>query len=150
MFHSNNPTLFGRPGSVVAGATALRSTIVRLRGLSRSLTSEAPQAPTGVHELLSRFADQLSGYFDPEETSDHHGTIGEGRPDLGGKLEGLEHGHSELRDSVAALGRFAHEEGEAGELGRRIDHVVDDFEQQEHGENELLQEFFLRDEGGAG
>lgn len=150
MFHSNNPTLFGRPNGIVTGAFALRSTIARLRALSRSLATDVPHEAAEARELLSGFADQLSGYFDAEETGSYYGTILAGHPGPDAKAEGLERGHDVLRDLVASVRRFARDGGESRELGRRIDLVVDDFERQEHEENDLLQEFFLRDEGSAG
>ncbi len=150
MFHSNNPTLFGRPSGIATGAVALRSTIVRLRALSRSLASGVPHQAAEARELLSDFAAQLSVYFDAEETGSYYGTILAGRSGPEGKAAGLERGHDVLRDLVASVRRFARDGGESRELGRRIALVVDDFERQEHEENDLLQEFFLRDEGRAG
>jgi hypothetical protein len=150
MFHSNNPTLFGRPSDIVTGTLTLRSTIAKMRALSRSLASDVPHEAAEVRELLSGFAEQLSVYFDAEEAGSYYGTILVGHPGPEGKAAGLERGHDVLRDLVASVRRFARDGGESRELGRRIDLVVDDFERQEHEENDLLQEFFLRDEGRAG
>lgn len=152
MFHSNNPTLFGRPERIVAGAEALRSTILGLRRVSLSLLGAVPPSALEARGLLSDFSAQLSVYFGAEEHSDsgYYGTIGAGYPEVEGKVDGIERSHDELRDSVASIRRFARDGGEARELGHRIDGVVDGFERQEHEENELLQEFFLRDEGGRG
>lgn len=149
MFHSQNPTLFGRPELVVAETETLRSTIGRLRHLSHLLRSEGSCSAFEARSLLSDFSAQLSGYFGAEEDHGYFGTITVEHPSLGPQVVALEHAHDELRDSVASLRRFARDEGESIELGRRIDHVIDGFEQHEHEENDLLQEFFLRDEGSG-
>lgn len=149
MFHSNNPTLFGRPARIVAGTEALRLTIDRLRRVSHSLLGHVPEGAVEARSLLSDFAAQVSDYLDAEDTSGYHGTIRAGHPGTERHVDGLERGHDELRDSVAAIRRFARDGGEGRELGHRIDELVADFERKEHAENELLQEFFLRDEGSS-
>lgn len=147
MFHSQNPTLFGRPELVVAETEILRSTIGRLRLLCHLLQSEGSCSVLEARHLLSDFSAQLSVYFGAEEDNGYFGTITVDCPSLGPQVVALEHAHDELRDSVASLRRFARDEGETIELGCRIEHVLDGFEQHEHKENDLLQEFFLRDEG---
>jgi hypothetical protein len=54
--------------------------------------------------------------------------------------------HDELRDSVSSARRHAHalSGGDASDLGRFIDYIIDEFERHEDAERELLRDFFSR------
>jgi len=127
----------------------LRSTISGLRRVSDSHFGDAPPAMTETRTLLSELSARLSTYFDAEESGGYFGTISTDCPGLLPKVVELEQAHTDLRDAVASLRGLARDGTGAAEVGRRIGVVIDDFETLEHAENDLLQEFFLRDEGSS-
>jgi len=143
MFHSSNPSLFGRPAGVIAEAEALQSTIVELRRLSRSLIEEHPPGGDRARLLLADFSAQLATYFDAEEAGGYFRTIVTDRPDLGQRVHLLEQAHEDLRENVASLRRLAHDGSETVELGMGIEDVIASFEDHEAAEIGLLHEFLV-------
>jgi hypothetical protein len=145
MFHSSNPSLFGRPASVLCGANALQSTVFELRGACASLSSNAPHAFLSTFRLLSDFAGQLSGYFEATGSADHFDAISEECPNLGPRARVVQQGHEELRVSVAAAKSLGRGPDTICTLGfsRHVGRLLDDFEEHEHAERRLLQDFFL-------
>lgn len=144
MFHSSNPTLFGRPSGVLAQAESLRTTIVALRSLSSALIDEKPEGRGEARRLLSDFSATLSMYFDVAEGSRYFRAAVADCPMLEAEVARLGRGHDSLRDSVASLRRLAHDGTATAELGRGIVRVIDEFEQRETAENALLQQVFSR------
>lgn len=149
MFHSSHPTLFGRPAGVHSETEALRSTIAGLRRVSASLLSYSPQATIEARSLLSDFSARLSTYFDAEEASGYFGMIAAQYPGLEPQVVVLEQEHVDFREAVSSLRRLARDGTETADLSRRIGVVIDNFEQHEHAENDLLDDFFLRSEGST-
>jgi hypothetical protein len=127
----------------------LRSTISGLRRVSDSHFSDSPHARNETRTLLSDFSARLSTYFDAEESGGYFGTISTDCPGLLPKVADLEQAHTDLRLAVASLRRLVRDGTGAADVGRRIGVVIDDFETLEHAENDLLQEFFLRDQGSS-
>lgn len=146
MFHSSHPTQFGRPEGVHSGTEALRSTIAGLRRVSISLMKYIPAATIEARRLLLEFSARLSTYFDAEEASGYFGMIRAEFPVLERKVAVLVQAHRDFLEAVTSLRRLAREGMESDDLARRIGRVVDDFEQHEHAENDLLDDFFLREE----
>lgn len=149
MFHSAQPSLFGRPNAVVMESELLRSTISRLRRLSTSRFKDARHAMTETRTLLSEFSARISSYFDAEESGGYYGTISMDCPGLVPKVAELEQAHTHLRHAVASLRRLIRDGTVVADVGRRIGLVMDDFEALEHAEKDLIQEFFLRDQGSS-
>jgi hypothetical protein len=147
MFHSSHPTLFGRPAGVHSETEALRSTIAGLRRVSAFPLSYTPQATIETQSLLSDFSAALSTYFDAEEASGYFGMMTAEYPGLERQVVVLQQAHVDFRDAVASLRQLARDGTETADLARRIGIVIDDFEQHEHAESDLLDDFFLREEG---
>lgn len=141
MFHSMNPTLFGRPAGVLSEAESLLGTITELRRVSGVLMARAPHGTMHARLLLSDLSAQVSTYFDAEEQGGYFQTIVTDRPDLGPRVALLSAAHDELRESVASLRRLAHDGSEPMSLGRGIADVIDALEGHEALERALLQEF---------
>lgn len=143
MFHSVNPSFFGRPLGVISGSRSLRSTVSELRGVCLSLMGRTPRAFVDAHRALSDLSVRLSGYFDSHESAEHFKAIAEECPSLRARADTVEQGHEDLKESVTLL-RDLVRHANASRLARRIGRVLDRLEQHEHAESELLQEFFLR------
>lgn len=149
MFHATNPTLFGRPEGVLSETEALQSTLVQLRSVAAALTARAPRAPLVARRLLATFAANLRMYFALEDATRYFGAMESHYPFLGPQVAATARTRKRLRDSVTALRRLARLNPDLPDLGPRIITVVKAFERQEQAENELLQEYFLRDEGSG-
>lgn len=150
MVNSLLDPLLGRSERLVSSAETLRATIVKLRSVSTRLQGRGRLQAVEIRDLLSDFSAQLSTHLDTEEHA--IGSGGSIAPE--GSLDedeatALLHVHDALRDLAASVRRFARDGGEAGELGLRIDRLINDFEQSERKENAALQESFLRDEGSS-
>jgi hypothetical protein len=141
MFHSLNPTLFGRPAGVLSEAESLLVTIGELRRVSDALIAHMPHATTHARLLLSDFSAQLSTYFDAEENGGYFQTIVTDRADLEPRIAILRATHDRLRDSVASLRRLARNESDSTTLGHGIADVIDALDRHEVMERALLQEF---------
>jgi len=146
MFHRANPSLFGRPDSVVRGSRALRSTASELREACASSSEGEPQAFLRTFRLLSDFSRQLSSYFDATTSANHFDAISEDCPSLASRARDVEWGHEELRASFAVTTTPGPGLATMCTLGfsRHVADLLDRFEEHEHSERRLLQDFFLR------
>ncbi|HVU05848.1 MAG TPA: hypothetical protein VHE30_29065 [Polyangiaceae bacterium] len=146
MFHETNPTLFGRPDSVLTGTRALQSTLSELRAANTCLAHNLPDAFFATRRLLSDFSTQLSGYFDVSESARHFNAIARECPSLEHRARVLERAHRLLKRSFATAGEPALRREKVCTLAfsARIDGLLEDFEEHEHAERELLQDFFNR------
>jgi len=149
MFHSSNPTLFGRPNGVLAETEALWRTLAGLRRVSGALLGSASQATIEARRLLATFSTNLSTYFDTAESRGYFGTIVAECPDLEDRVTAIGQAREDLQTSVTSVRRLAFRTEDSAELGRRIGGVVEGFEKHEHSESELLRRFFLGGEGRA-
>ena len=151
MFHSTNPSLFGRPEGVLSTVYALRASVGTLRDVSMSLRGEKSQAYVAAGRALGDFSATLSTYFDAEENGGYFAGIVDDCPDFKSRISGLEETHEHLRDSIASARRMADrtEQSQMPALARHIDCILSDLARHEHAENELLQDFFMND-GGSG
>jgi hypothetical protein len=147
MFHSFNPSLFGRPSGVLAETRALESSIAALRAVSVSLRELKDSARDDAGPVLADFAARLSVYFDAEEGGGYFETIAGGNSQLQSRVADLGDVHEKLRDSVSSARRKAHSSSDydMANLGGHIDRIIDEFERHEDEERALLQEFFLRE-----
>ncbi|HEX3596787.1 MAG TPA: hypothetical protein VHU80_16875 [Polyangiaceae bacterium] len=146
MFHSPNPTLFGRPDGVLTETEALWRTVAGLRGVAAALAGSASQVTIEARRLLANFSTNLAAYFNVKEAGGYFGAIVAERPDLEKRVTALTRGRAELKDSVTSVRRLSFRTADRMELGRRIGGVVEGFEKHEQSENELLQTFFLDQE----
>jgi len=146
MFHTTNPTLFGRPQGVLSRRRALQSTLSDLRTANSCLSSNLPDAFFATLRLMSDFSSQLSGYFEVTESEGHFNAIARECPSLERRARVLEQAHDRLKESFAtAISPAAGREKVCTlALSARIDGLLDDFEQHEQAEGELLRDFFQR------
>lgn len=143
MFHSSNPSLFGRPTSVRSESGALRSTVSELRRICLALLSRGPRAFVDADRALAEFAGRLSSYFDAGQATPYFKIIVEECPSLGARATSLEQDHESLKQSVDWV-RGLSTRANPTRLARHIGGVLDRFEEHEHAETALLQDFFLR------
>ena len=143
MFHSSNPTLFGRTDGVLGESEVLWRTIGGLRRVSHELTEDLDHATIEARRLLASLSTSLSTYFDATEANGYFATIVAECPSLGERVRALCEARARLRLSVTSVRRLAFRTTDAAELGLRIDGVLEGFEAHERSECELLQRFFL-------
>ena len=143
MFHSFNPTLFGRTEGVLGQSAVLWRTIGSLRRVSHELSENVGQATIEARRLLAALSTSLSTYFDATESNGYFATITADCPSLVERVRALSEGRERLQLSVTSVRRLAFRTTDAAELGFRIDGVLEDFDEHERSECELLQRFFL-------
>jgi hypothetical protein len=143
MFHSSNPTLFGRPDGVLGQSEMLWRTIGGLRRVSHELSENMGQATIEARRLLAALSTSLSTYFDASEANGYFAAITAECPSLVEPVRALSEARERLQLSVTSVRRLAFRSTDAPELGLRIDGVLDGFEAHERSECELLQRFFL-------
>lgn len=142
MFSSSMPSLFGRPDAVLTGNETLRSLIVELRQLRRSLSVGESHASSDARRLLSDFSAELYAYFDAEENDEYFGTIVVDCPALKRGVDKLGAAHAGFRDSVGLLRQLAGDETRRSELAVGIGRVIFDFEAHERAESAILGDYF--------
>jgi len=143
MFHSSNPTLFGRTEGVIGESAVLWRTIGGLRRISHELSENVDDANIEARRLLATLSTSLLTYFDATEAEVYFATIVADCPSLVHGVGTLCEARERLQRSVTSARRLAFRTTDAAELGHRIDRVLDGFEAHEHSELELLQKFFL-------
>ncbi len=143
MFHSANPTLFGRQAIVRSEYRGLRLSVLELRRICVSLMGRTPRAFVEADGALSDLSSRLSVYFDAVENHTYFETIGQECPSLQGRAGAVWKEHEDLKQSVSSLRDLAWH-ANATRLARHIGSVLDRLEQHENAETELLQDFFLR------
>ena len=151
MFHSSNPSLFGRPEGVLSEVQALRGTLSELRTVCVSLSEKQPDAVEAATRMLSTLAEHLSIYFDSGSHTAYFKVMTDECPSLAETIAKLASSRARLRDSVAWVQGLADQVTRPNTplLGRHIVYILDAIVGHEHAEKELLQQFFLRaGEGG--
>ena len=143
MFHSTNPSLFGRPAPVLSGSRELRLSVLELRRVCVSLMGRTPRAFVEADTALTDLFSRLSVYFEAVENNAYFHTIAQECPSLRDRASAVEGEHENLKQSVSSLRDLAWN-ANATRLARHIGSVLDRLEQHENAETELLQDFFLR------
>ena len=136
--------------AVLAQHDALKATAARMRGLCTALSHEKKPSLVEISRLLSRFSADLSANFETEEQDGYFESLVAARPECDVLVAHLHAEHVMLTEAVEALRNRARTEGRNPQLGSLLGRTLDQFQAHEHSENRLLQEFFLRDEGGEG
>jgi hypothetical protein len=146
MFHSSNPSLFGRPAGVLSEVQALRGTLSELRTVCISLSEKQPDAVQAATRMLSSLAEHLSIAFDSGSHTAYFKVMTDECPSLAEPITKLARSRARLRDSVAWVQGLADHVTQSNTplLGRHIVHILDALVGHEQAENELLQQFFLR------
>lgn len=150
MFHSTNPSHFGHPQDLTK-VYALRASVVTLRDVSASLRGEKSQDCAAAGRALGGLSVTLSSYFDAEENGGYFAGIVDDCPAFKIRISSLEETHEYLLHSIASALRIADraEQSQMPALANRIDRILSDLERHEHAENELVQDFFLNDQGSG-
>lgn len=146
MFHSSNPSLFGRPHEVLAETQALSATLSELRRACDSLSGKDSNAIVATMRILSQLATHLSVCLDTRAHRGYFEAIAEECPSLEESITMLASGRDRLRDSVAWTQRLADHCTQANTplFGRHVRHLIDTITGHEDAERELLRQFFLR------
>ena len=146
MFHSSNPSLFGRPDSVLSRSQVLHSIATDLRRACASLkTNSLPNSFSTAVRLLSDFSKELSGYFDEGSSAAHFDAIAIECPSLEPRARVLANGQDDLRESFTAAKKLGGSDEKICTLGfsLHIGDLLDDFDEHESEERQLLQDYFL-------
>lgn len=143
MFHSANPTLFGRTDGVVGESETIWRTVAGLRRVSHELSELGGPATIEARRLLAALSTSLSSYFDTTESNGYFATILAACPGLVERVQSLCEERERLQLSVTSVRRLAFKTTDAAELGLGIDGVLEGFEEHERSECDLLQRFFL-------
>jgi hypothetical protein len=142
------PDLFGRATTVWGEHAALRATLSRLRRFSVVTGDERPEDDAELRDLLARFSEQLLEHFAAEEHEEYFGTLIADCPRLADPIARLRTEHREMMGAIVLLKSLV-SSGDRLEFASRLGNLLDQFLAHERAENLLLQEFFLRDEGGG-
>src|ERR1051325_4676206 len=135
MFHSMNPSLFGRPASVLSESRRLRSSVLELRRVCVSLMGRTPRAFVEADAGLTDLFRRLSVYFDIAENEAYFHAIAEECPSLRDRSSAVGREHEDLKHSVSSLRDLACH-ANATRLAKHIGSVLDRLEQHENAETE--------------
>ncbi|HEV8547475.1 MAG TPA: hemerythrin domain-containing protein [Polyangiaceae bacterium] len=140
----SSPT-FGPPVPGVNEKGRLDATLRRLGDLYPAL--QAGQADVAPQTLLSELRVDLELHFALEEANAYFGVVLRERPSLSHGISKLRHEHATLLEKVERMRALAPDRARWSELATLTSELVDAFRAHEREEADLLQEFFLRDDG---
>ena len=123
----------------------------RLHQLCTALESEKPEIGPELDPvtLLAELLAALTRHFAIEETDAYFGAIVSERPSVQHKIAELKLEHTAMLRVLVELGLIAEDDGRWKELAVPLLRLIAQLQAHEHNENELLQEFMLRDEGSS-
>jgi hypothetical protein len=131
------------PGSTESGR--LEATLRRVGDLYQALRlGRADLDPAAV---LAELRVDLVLHFALEEANAYFGVVLRERPSLSHDIVRLRHEHAAILERLEALAGLATDSLRWPELAERTVELIDAFRAHERQEAELLQEFFLRDDG---
>lgn len=136
--------------AVLEGHAELDRTVSQLRELCVALCCNQAPADPGPAALIEEFEAQLILHLAAEEAEEFFGSLVTEQPSLLQRVERLQAEHVEMAEALDRLREFAKRGPPGPGLAGRITQFLDRFDTHEHAENELMQEFFLLDQGGAG
>jgi hypothetical protein len=142
-------TLPSTPSKVTLAAgtepTRLDTTLRRVADLCQALQSG--RADVDPASLFSQWRVDLELHFALEEANSYFGLVLRERPSLSQPITRLRHEHAAMLEQLDALRGLVTEPSRWPELVRPTAELIDAFRKHEHEEADLLQEFFLRDDG---
>jgi hypothetical protein len=141
--------LSGFAEAVRADHADLDELVIRLRRLCTSLRDYDRGDDCDPGALIEEFESELIPHFATEQAEEFFGSLSTEQPRLLLRVERLQDEHRQMAEAVDHLLEFATSDP-GPELALRLEHFLDLFDAHEHAENELMQEFFLLDEGVAG
>jgi hypothetical protein len=139
------PSTFIGPAPVGRDVGRLEATLLRVGDLCQAL--KAGRSDVEPHQVFSELRVDLELHFALEEANAYFGVVLRERPSLSHGVNKLRHEHVELLDQLEALRKSAADPLGWPELAQRAAALIDAFRAHEREESELLQEFFLRDDG---
>ena len=144
-------TRFRRFTTVSADHERLSVKLRRLHQLCKALESEQPALGPELDPvtLIAELLAALTRHFAIEEADAYFGTIVSERPSVQHKIAGLKLEHTAMLSVLVELRLLAEDDGRWKELAVPILRLIAQLQAHEHTENELLQEFMLRDEGSS-
>ncbi len=146
MEQTSSPALpFGRPVAGLGENGRLDTTLRRVGDLYNAL--QAGRADVDPTEVLSQLRVDLELHFALEEANAYFGVVLRERPSLSHGINKLRHEHGTLLEKLESLRSVATDPLRWPELALPAAELVDAFRTHEREEAELLQEFFLRDDG---
>jgi hypothetical protein len=145
------PDLLGRFADNLSEHKRLGVTLRRLGDMCAALKSERPVLIPDLQPplLTADFFVELSKHFQSEEGDAHFGAIVMERPSLLPKIARLKVEHVVLLEAASELRTIAAHSSRWTELVALTLRLVAELRTHEHAETELMQEFFLRDDGVA-
>lgn len=123
----------------------LDNTLRRVSDLCQAL--QAGRSDVDPNVLFSQLRVDLVLHFALEEADSYFGVVLRERPSLSQALTRLRHEHAAMLEQLETLKSLVGDPRRWPELVRPTAELVDAFRRHEHEEGELLQEFFLRDDG---
>jgi hypothetical protein len=143
-------SVFGRATAVLQDHANLRVTIGMLRALALAGNVAEPAPELAPGSLLDAFRAQLLAHFAIEESEGYFGTLGEERPSLRPGIARLRSEHEDMLRAVSRLLALSEDPSRYPELVEELKSFIDCFNAHESAENDLMQDFFSRDEGSGG
>jgi hemerythrin HHE cation binding domain-containing protein len=138
-------TPFGAVPALPAEPQRLDTTLRRVGELCQAL--DAGRGDVEPVALFSQLRVDLELHFALEEANSYFGVVLRERPSLSQPISRLRHEHAALLEKLEALRLIVGDPLRWAELSRPTAELVDAFRKHEHEEAELMQEFFLRDDG---
>jgi hemerythrin len=146
------PAFFGRATAILDEHAKLQTLMARLRDActvacdgSAATGNEAERS-----RLLTEVRERLSRHFAAEEHEGHYGMLVSTQPALRTQVTRLQDEHQEFLRLIDHLLPRLTTSSEDAEFTLGVSAFLERFNAHEQRENALLQDFFLRDEGGEG
>jgi hemerythrin len=144
------PALFGRITAVQRDHTALLEMVASLRNLQTTLHQAEDDCALPPLYPIQDFAILLYTHFSTEESDAYFGAVVSERPSLGPRIDNLRSDHEIIVRTLANLPVRAAAGATGHELATLLGNVLDFLQAHERRENELMQDYLLRDEGVPG
>jgi len=140
-----SPTPSGATPTEPAEPKRLDTTLRRVGELCDALRAGRADVDPGA--VFAELRVDLELHFALEEADSSFGVVLRERPSLSHGIARLRHEHGAMLAELEALRRLVTDSQRRSELAGAATHLVEAFRKHEHEEAELLQEFFLRDDG---
>jgi hypothetical protein len=146
------PTLFGRATAVFGEHGSLHTLLSRLRDVSAGVGDGSVETGNerDRQRLLEELRERLSLHFAAEEDDGYFGMLVATQPALHTAVTRLAGEHQEFLLTIDRLLGFGTTSSENQQFTLLLNGFLERFNAHEQRENTLLQEFFLRDDGGEG
>ncbi len=114
------------------------------------LSAEPETLANADKGLLDELVRAMGVHFEAEEDEGYFGALVEERPELDLPIQRLRAEHRRMSARGAELLALAESSRAPREVASKLRELLDTFDAHERAENQLLQDFFGLDEGGAG